>query len=482
MKDLLHLSSSSEEEEPEFEDKKIRKKFKRDPNYKIVLESLVAEKMRKKREKRKRQKREKREKRERRRKRGKVTMRSDKATPQRVIPPRYLSPIVKSPSDSTLYTPALKLLRQNNTVLKGSVNNASSGRDANAVLKGPLNETSDEVIDKISNFVDSMRIESARKGKRDRRRSQSRDSDGEEYDDHSPPRRRHEREEVAREVTDRIILKSEKFKAQLVAPKGMPSKIDSSIELLRKLDNDDDFFHTSCHIEPALRQKIEQGEFIDLDKLLPSEKGGVSMVQDNRLGLVYEDGEAFLAPAKKVNKINSIRKWDSAFRVYATIFTEANPHRASELLQYVQVIHLAAANNPWENVSYYDFTFRQLMATKPWRSWAKTYTQGWNIAFTNSARAFNNGNSNSNGPSFGKSKGVSKGNNNGISGTSGNWKDDCCWKYNKNQCKRSSSECKWNHRCTFCAGWNHSKANCRKRQKSGSLGASTSTSTSSDKK
>ena len=188
------------------------------------------------------------------------------------------------------------------------------------------------------------------------------------------------------------------------------------------------------------------------------------MAQDNRLGLVYEDGEAFLAPAKKVNKINSFRKWDTAFRVYSTIFTEANPHRASELLQYVQVIHLAASNNPWENVAFYDFIFRQLMASKPWRSWAKTYTQGWNLAFTNTGKAFSNGNTNSNGPS---SSYNNKGGRGGGGKGNGNWKDDCCWKYNKNQCSMSSTECRWNHRCTFCAGWNHSKANCKKRQKSG---------------
>ena len=466
-------SSSSDEDQPEFENGRIRKKFRKDPNYKRVLESLVAEKMRKKKERRKRRKREKREKRERRerrrRERGKVIMRSNVTSPPQVIrsnvtphriPPRYLSPIVKSPSDSTLYTPALKLLKQQgNTVLKGPQIVANTSENVNPVLNGPSNDTESEgIIEKISNFVDNMRIESARKSnKRDRRRSHSGDRDD------SPPRRQ-DREEAAREVTDRIILESEKFKAQLVAPKGMPSRIDSSIELLRKLDNDDDFFHTSCHIEPALKLKIEQGEFVDLDKLLPIDKGagGVSMNQDNRLGLVYEDGEAFLAPAKKVNKINSFRKWDTAFRVFSTIYSEANPHRASELLQYVQVIHLAASNNPWDNVAFYDFTFRQLMASKPWRSWAKTYTQGWNLAFTNTGRGVSNGNySNSNASSSSNRGGKvpSKG--------SGNWKDDCCWKYNKNQCSRSSTECKWNHRCTFCAGWNHSKANCKKRQKPG---------------
>ena len=250
--DASSSSSSSSDDEPEFENVKIRKKFRKDPNYKKVLESLVAEKMCKKKERRKRRKMEKREKRERRkrRERGKVVMRSNvipqrttmrsNVTPHR-IPVRYLSPIVKSPSDSTLYTPALKLLKQQgNLVLKGPFNNTGSSENANTVLKGPNNDVdSEEVIEKISNFVDNMRIESSRKSsKRDRRRSQSKDRDDQLQ---SPPRRQ-DWEEVAREVTDRIILESEKFKAQLVAPKGMPSRIDSNIQLLKKLDNDDDFF------------------------------------------------------------------------------------------------------------------------------------------------------------------------------------------------------------------------------------------------
>ena len=36
--------------------------------------------------------------------------------------------------------------------------------------------------------------------------------------------------------------------------------------------SDDDFFHLTCHIEPSLIHKIEKGEFIKLEKLLPKEK------------------------------------------------------------------------------------------------------------------------------------------------------------------------------------------------------------------
>ena len=35
---------------------------------------------------------------------------------------------------------------------------------------------------------------------------------------------------------------------------------------------DEDFFQLMCHVEPGLRVKIENGEFVDLEKLLPKDK------------------------------------------------------------------------------------------------------------------------------------------------------------------------------------------------------------------
>ena len=38
---------------------------------------------------------------------------------------------------------------------------------------------------------------------------------------------------------------------------------------LRYLDSeDDDFFHITCHIDKALREKIERGDFVELEKLI----------------------------------------------------------------------------------------------------------------------------------------------------------------------------------------------------------------------
>ena len=99
------------------------------------------------------------------------------------------------------------------------------------------------------------------------------------------------------------------------------------------------------------------------------------------------------------------------------------------------------------------------MASKPWRSWGKTYTQGWNMAF----------NIGSGVGSSSISHHAQGANTSGFNGSKNNsngrdWKDSCCWRYNKNRCKRSSTECLYDHRCTFCTGWNHSFYNCRKRK------------------
>ena len=94
------------------------------------------------------------------------------------------------------------------------------------------------------------------------------------------------------------------------------------------------------------------------------------------------NGTSYILPSinQKENKITNIRRWEQGLRVYAAIYSEINPHRAEEIWQYVHIINSAAQSFVWENVAYYDYTFRQLMERKPVRSWAKIYTQIWNLA------------------------------------------------------------------------------------------------------
>ena len=296
--------------------------------------------------------------------------------------------------------------------------------------------------------------------------------------------REDESEDTHSRVVDQLLVQAEKFRVKVEAPKGMADftdyvmpydyeklrskfvkpeglgPIDRQIMFLCNFDQDYEFFHVTSQIEPGLRVKIEKGEYIELERLLPRDNrslGGNDEINRQLFQLIAQGMNNYLEqPVAKARKINSIRKWDQAFCVYAAIYTHANPERVSEIWQYVYVIHTAAAANHWDNVYYYDINLRQLMASKPWRSWGKTYTQGWNMAFNNNTMQYSYGNR---APSTSNSV-----NNHNNSNRAKDWKDDCCWKFNKNRCKRSGTDCNYDHRCTYCAGWYHGFFNCRKRQ------------------
>ena len=413
--------------------------------------------------------------------------------------------LVKSPSDTTLYAPGLRKINPspNHDNHDGFLRNFTRQSDKQNV------ETS--MIDKISRFVDNIRITSERNNT-GRQRSPVRAPPGsgdvrviEENNGPSTSSSASRRtgtgqsgpndgfEADTDQTTDQLLLQAEKFRARVEAPKGkslsrnqsllMPYDyerlksrfvtdqgllpIDNEILFLRNFDQDDEFFHITSQIEVGLKSKIEKGEFVDLERLLPRDKFSSGVRGNDDLNkqlfqLISQGTNSYLSAPEHRNgpKINNIKKWDQAFRVYAAIYTQANPTRSSEIWQYVYIIHTAAAANPWDNVAYYDIVFRELMATKPWRNWGKTYTQGWNMAFNNV----------SNFVSHSSVHGQSSYTNNNYTGNhnknNNNWKDSCCRRYNNKNgsgCKRSSNECRYDHRCTFCAQWNHSYANCRKR-------------------
>ena len=157
--------------------------------------------------------------------------------------------------------------------------------------------------------------------------------------------------------------------------------------------------------------------------------------------MVNRDRQMYFVPAEK-DKINNVRRWEQAFRVYATIYSQCNPQRSPEIWQYIHIINTAASSFAWENVANYDFTFRNLMAAYPQRSWAKTYTQMWNIAMRDPINRMN--------------KTTSKDRDKDD-------KSDFCWKFNKGICNHGRV-CKWEHRCFYCKGWGHPVSSCRKKQ------------------
>ena len=241
--------------------------------------------------------------------------------------------------------------------------------------------------------------------------------------------------EKARETANNMIVEAEQMKARLEIPQGIPhcSYTDQM---------DDEFFHITCHVEAGLRSKIERGEYVDLEKLLLKDKPFARAAPDSRMGLFTKDGVTYFAPAgDREVKISNVRKWEQAFRVYTAIYSKANPSRASEIWQYVHIINSAAATYQWGNVAEYDYTFRQLMATYLTRSWAKTYLQGWNLIMCDLIL---------------KDSQFNASNNKGFN------KDNICWLFNKGKC--SDSNCPKEHRCSYCGKWGHSVQVCRKRK------------------
>ena len=358
----------------------------------------------------------------------------------------------KSPSDSTLYTPAVGRAKGGTEYIPITEAWVKQNRKADERLDDIRvfqNET--PKIDQVSEYIKDIRFNSDKRGEP---RPSTSDGDRQKKMDESDLVKQQHR---ARTAAETAILDAERFKAQIQQPsRGMqinhnnPSPLSRdenyNLRYLRYLEQEDDeFFHTTCHIDQALREKISKGSFVELDKLI-QKKTMLEPNNENRLQLVNKEGMSYFVPhVDRESKIDNIKKWEQAFRVYTTIYCEANPTRAGEILQYVDVIHRAAAIFNWENVARYDYIFRQLMASKPYRSWAKVYTQMWNLTLNEPIKKFHeSGNHHS---QVGKPK----------------RKDTVCWKYNKGSCSYGKN-CKFEHKCSYCGAFGHGVSNCLKKQ------------------
>ena len=332
----------------------------------------------------------------------------------------------------------------------------------------------DKVVDNIvSDFVDSVRLEQRSEELQEKEWRKS--SSVEEIPGL----------EEARSHGDKAVIEAEKFCAEVAAPNPGTDQIpyDSNINTIPNIGvgvSDDDFFHLTCHIDPTLIHKIENGEFIELEKLLPKDKLG-SRNEENRLEWVQRDGGTFLVPAQKDSNISNFRRWEQAFRAYATIYCRANPHRAKEIWQYVTVINTAASSYIWDNVYNYNIIFCHLMAFNPSRSWAVTYNQMWNLSMRDPIPRGNNNSGQRFGGSFGNYPNNSYRSNSGKGGGptggathSGKKKSDYCWNFNKGVPCRFGTKCKFIERCKYCDSPSHGVNACNELLKKLDGGSSTS--------
>ena len=352
----------------------------------------------------------------------------------------------KSPSDTTLYAPALAKTqtpeRLMNMVQHRAVNNSNVSTPGNPGLTGnaatnPIPDNQD-FMNKISNFVESVRIDNERRERPGPANGKAGTAEGKNNDKVQTDSSTKDKIKQAKDRADQIILEAEQYKAMVDQPTGNTENIQSLNVNQGPGISDDEFFHLTCHIDMNIRSKIEKGGFVELEKLLPRDRNDRT---EGKLELVNRDGQTYFAPSQRDSRITNIRRWEQAFRIYAAIYSTANPHRSGEIWQYVYVINSAATTYVWEEVAYYDFTFRQLMAANPGRSWAKTYVQMWQMALRTHIRTSNNSS------------------NRGGQGE-GQRKPRYCWKFNKGvACVESS--CNFPHKCYYCHGTSHGIQSCR---------------------
>ena len=266
----------------------------------------------------------------------------------------------------------------------------------------------------------------------------------------------------ARARAEKTVLDAECFQAAIAAPPGNAQMIGCFNKYYELHQagvglSDDDFFHLTCHVEKNTIEKIEKGEYVYLEKLLPKDRNSDFRIPqtENILEWIHQDGQTFLAPASsnRSARINNVKKWDQAFRIYATIYCSANPSRAKEIWQYVSIIHTAANSFVWDNVASYDYTFRHLMEFNPHRSWATTYTQMWNLSMRESITKTNFKSANNSFAYLGNST-------NPVQKTPN--KNDYCWSYNKGQKCKFGKSCRFIEHCSYCDSNNHGRYNCNK--------------------
>ena len=247
--------------------------------------------------------------------------------------------------------------------------------------------------------------------------------------------------QTPKEVSDNYILEAEHFHVTVEAPSGKTELLFTPVDSM----DDDDYFHLACHIDTALKVKIEKGEFVNLERLLLRQQ--LHKSGGDHLEWITKDGMTFLAPANDCdNCINGIKRWDQAFRVYATIYCGAHPERAGKIWQYIYVIHSAVVSYLWDNVACYDYTFRQMMHDRPGHKWSKMYLQLWQLAMRDPINKVTN-------QQYFGGQGSAGSNRQIATPKHKTWKDNYCWGFNRTgKCNRV--DCNFDNRCSFGSAWN----------------------------
>ena len=195
----------------------------------------------------------------------------------------------------------------------------------------------------------------------------------------------------------KMIKRAEAAKATMYNIPGKDTHIKQSINELGRLSLNkeirggifsvSDMFHSvlvdekytlaGAHLDSLTKKKIREGDYVDFARLVPRDR--VLTQQDERIELVNVNGHPTFRPVSDCEIINNFNKWEQAFQVYSTIYTEAHPHKAKELIQYNHIIYSASLMFVWSNIYAYDISFRMHISENLGRNCGIILQQVWTM-------------------------------------------------------------------------------------------------------
>ena len=234
----------------------------------------------------------------------------------------------KSPSDTTLYAPAVMKTRAEDPL--GIVQMIQSCGGIKAMRKKSDAEIGD-VADQIDAMLTSFRLDAQatnvktqpedelRLGESSRRRLDFEEQPGPSIRDQAHAR----------------IVEAEKYRAEIEKPTGkqdlftglfgMSEESQGSINRCefpeKPILDDDEFMHITCHVEDNLVSIAENGGFLELDKVLTKYNKSFNQEESQKLEMVSKDGQVYYVPREeKSTKINNVVAWEKAFRIYMAMY------------------------------------------------------------------------------------------------------------------------------------------------------------------
>jgi hypothetical protein len=133
----------------------------------------------------------------------------------------------------------------------------------------------------------------------------------------------------------------------------------------------------SLHVSDNLKQKIWNGEFIELSQLLSS-----SSKKDQELHISFSNDKISVLPKKSnQQQVVSIEQWTDCFLIFMYIYTDRHPDQAKQLLHYMHTIRMASKRHK-SGWLIYDEQFRLRKSKHPSSSWAVIDIELWMLCLT----------------------------------------------------------------------------------------------------